>query len=233
MTTEDGREHSGTPRGFCEVSQPPASARESLQVLLPEVAPNWEEGNKTGVKVGLGRQRGASHPPVPHFGRLQSLPAHKGAAFALWMVRIKGGGGGRAPAAHGKLSHERGPPAPEPGDARHRPELPPPPYSHGIPSAVGCSRSQGLQHPIVASSPMWVSPMCPQGWDRDHPSTGMRAGKPPRGDEVGSEVFLLNKGSPRLGQLLRHPALSRQAGEWLSHGNLLQNGKPIVVVNLF
>lgn len=55
VATEGGREHPGTPRGFCEVSRPPAPARESLQVLLPEVAPNWEEGNKIGVKVGLGR----------------------------------------------------------------------------------------------------------------------------------------------------------------------------------
>lgn len=188
------------------MSQPPASARESLQVLLPEVAPNWEQGNKTGVKVGLGRQRGASHPPVPHFGRLQSLPAHKGAAFALWIVRIKGGGG-RAPAAQGKLSHAQGPPGPRarrcpaPSRAATSSLFPWDPHRWGVqqePKPPSPHRDHqpnvGVPHvsPGMGQRSSWCSA----------PSTGMRAGKPPWGDEVGSEVFLLNKDSLRLWQLL-------------------------------
>lgn len=174
VATEGGREHFGTPRGFCEVSRPPSPVRESLQVLLPEVAPNWEEGNKTGVKVGLGRQRGASHPPGAPFWETSKPPGAQRRCLCSLAVRIKARGG-KARAEHGKLSQARGPPAPEPGDARHHPELPPPPCSHGIPAAVG-GRSQGLQHPNVGV------PMCPQGWDRDHPGAqhhrqGLGAGK--------------------------------------------------------
>lgn len=132
MATEGARERVGTLGGFRVLSQPPAPARASLQVLLPEVAPNWEEGNKTGVKVGLGRQRGASHPPVPRFGRLQSVPAHKGAAFALWPCGSKPAAGGHRQRT--ESSAMRG--APRPGDAQHHPELSPPPYSHGIRTAL-------------------------------------------------------------------------------------------------
>lgn len=140
---------------------------------------------------------------MPHFGRLQSLPAHKGAAFALWMVRIKGGGG-RAPAAHGKLSRARPPLAPEPGDARHHPELPPRPCSHGIPTAGGCSRSQGLQHPVVAVSPMWVSPCVPRDGTGTTPvlSTIHRdsgLGRHPKVMRWGQECFSQTRAAPGFG----------------------------------
>lgn len=199
MATEGARERVGTPGGFRVLSQPPAPARASLQVLLPEVAPNWEEGNKTGVKAGLGRQRGASHPPVPRFGRLQSIPAHKGAAFALWPCGSKPAAGGHRQRT--ESSAMRG--APRPGDAQHHPELSPPPIPMG--SALPCRGMQQEPRPPaprhgrqpivgVPMCPIVGVPMCPQGWDRDHAGAqhhpqGLRAGKPPRGDEVGSGMF--------------------------------------------
>lgn len=71
--------------------------QESLQVLLcePEVAANWEQGNKKREKVGLGGAgpagKGQQPPLCPplRFGRLQSLPAHKGGCLCSLAMQIK------------------------------------------------------------------------------------------------------------------------------------------------
>lgn len=60
MAMDDELECAGTPGGILCGMAPSILAgglQESLQVLLcePEVAANWEQGNKKGEKVGLGR----------------------------------------------------------------------------------------------------------------------------------------------------------------------------------
>lgn len=100
MAMDGELECAGTPGGILCGMAPSILAgglQESLQVLLcePEVAANWEQEIKRERKWGWGGAgpagKGQQPPLCPplRFGRLQSLPAHKGGCLCSLAMQIK------------------------------------------------------------------------------------------------------------------------------------------------
>lgn len=132
-------------------------------------------------------ERGQSPPCAPFWETSKPRGAQRRCLCSL-AVRIKARGG-RARKAQLCM----GRPAPEPGDAQHHPELPPPPCSHGIPT--GASSTHHGHQPIVCVS------MCPQGWDRDaqHHPQGLKSCCHPRVTTWGQQCSPHTRAIPGFG----------------------------------
>jgi len=143
---------------------PTGAPWEDLQLLLqePEVAPNWEQGNKTGGKArlgGAGRQGRASRPPRAPRSALGNFKASRRCGSKP--------GGGEDPTGKLTMPNTMWPPAPQL----------PAPTSVPIPATVGTQRE--LSHPAPHPGRPRVPPV-----PSPHPSAWHRL---PVGREVASE----------------------------------------------